>query len=217
MIIVVLGPPGAGKGTQSDLLAKELDLPHLSTGDLLREAIANRTPMGRLAQPYMDRGELVPDDVVIALIKERLVQGHPPTGAILDGFPRTVAQGHALNEMLAELGRRVDWVIYLSVPTEELLERITGRYVCPRCAATYHLRGSPPRTPGVCDVCGAALQQRPDDRLDVARRRLTVYFEQTAPLIDFYRRQGVLTEINGEQSIDAVFADELAAIPPRHR
>lgn len=217
MIVVVLGPPGAGKGTQSDLLAKELDLPHLSTGDLLREAIANRTPLGRLAQPYMDRGELVPDDVVIGLIKERLAQARPPTGAILDGFPRTVAQGHALNDMLAELGRRVDWVIYLRAPIEELLERITGRYVCPRCAATYHLRGSPPRKAGICDTCGGPLQQRPDDRLDVARRRLDVYFEQTAPLIDFYRCQGVLTEINGEQSIEAVLADEMAALPPNHR
>ncbi|MGH2458138.1 MAG: adenylate kinase [Chloroflexota bacterium] len=217
MIIVVLGPPGAGKGTQSDLLATELDLPHLSTGDLLREAIAKRTPLGRLAQPSMDRGELVPDDVVIGLIRERLVQAERPTGAILDGFPRTVAQGHALNDMLSELGRQVGWVIYLRAPTEELLERITGRYICSQCAATYHLRGSPPRTPGVCDVCGAALQQRPDDRLDVARRRLDVYFEQTAPLIDFYRQQGVLTEINGEQSIDAVLADELAALPPKYR
>jgi len=217
MIVVVLGPPGAGKGTQSDLLASELGLPHLSTGDLLREAIANRTPLGRLAQPYMDRGELVPDDVVIGLIKERLVQARPPDGAILDGFPRTVAQGHALNDMLGELGRRVDWVIYLRAPVEELLERITGRYVCPRCAATYHLRGSPSRTPGVCNLCGTPLQQRPDDRLDVARHRLDVYFEQTAPLIDFYRCQGVLTEIDGEQSIEAVLADEMAALPPNHR
>lgn len=217
MIVVVLGPPGAGKGTQSDLLARKLDLPHLATGDLLREAIANRSPPGRLAQPYMDRGELVPDDVVIGLVKERIAQSKPPDGAILDGVPRTLAQGRALNQTLAELGKRVNWVIYLRVPVEELLERITGRYTCPRCGATYHRRGSPPRAPGVCDVCGTALQQRPDDRLDVARRRLDVYFAQTAPLIDFYRCKGVLTEINGEQSIEAVLADELATLPARDR
>jgi len=213
----MLGPPGAGKGTQSDLLAQRLNVPHLSTGDLLREAIARRTPLGRLAQPYMDRGELVPDEVVIGLIKEWLAREGHQTGAILDGFPRTLAQAHGLQETLAELGRQVGQVLYLRVPTEELLERISGRYVCPQCAATYHRRGTRPRTEGQCDVCGAELVQRPDDRVEVARRRLDVYFAQTAPLIDYYRGQGILAEINGAQSVDRVLTDELATLPAGYR
>lgn len=217
MIIVMLGPPGAGKGTQCDLLAQKLNVPRLIMGDLLREAIAQQTPLGRLAQPFMDRGELVPDDVVIGLLTEWLTQPGHASGAILDGFPRTLAQAHALNQTLAGLKRAVSLVIYLRVPTEELLERTTGRYVCPQCAATYHRRGSPPRTEGVCDVCGAELIQRPDDRVEVARRRLDVYFAQTAPLIEFYRNQGVLSEIDGTQSIEAVLADELAVLPARYR
>jgi adenylate kinase len=184
---------------------------------LLREAIAQQSPLGKLAQPFMDRGELVPDDVVIGIIKEWLQRTDHPAGAIFDGFPRTLAQARALDDMLTELGRKVDWVIYLRVPVEELLERITLRYVCPQCGATYHIRGSAPRTSGECDACGSPLQQRPDDRIDVARRRLDVYFAQTAPLIEFYRNQGILTEINGAQSIDAVLADELAALPSRYR
>lgn len=213
MIVVMLGPPGAGKGTQAELLAERLNLVHLSTGDVLRDAIARSTPLGRLAQPYMDRGELVPDDVMIGLIRERLSNHGTSRGAILDGFPRTLAQAQALNQALAGLGQCVDWVIYLRVPVEELLERISGRYVCPRCAATYHRRGSPPRVEGRCDACGAELQQRPDDRVEVVRRRLDVYFEQTAPLIEFYRGKGVLTEIDGSQPIEDVLKSELAALP----
>ncbi len=212
MIIVMLGPPGAGKGTQAELLAERLHLTHLSTGDLLREAIARGTPLGRIAEPYMKRGELVPDEVMIGLIKERLAQPGASRGAILDGFPRTLPQAQALNQALAQTGQRVDRVFYLRVPVDELLARITARYVCPRCAATYHRRGSPPRVEGRCDICGAELQQRPDDRLEVARRRLDVYFEQTAPLIEFYRQEGILVEINGMQSIENVLKDELAEI-----
>lgn len=214
MIIVMLGPPGAGKGTQCDLLAERLALTHVSTGDLLRDAIAHHTPLGKQAEPLMARGELVSDKIVIAIIEEWFRNPKHQRGAILDGFPRTVPQAQALDEALAKLGRKVDWVIYLRASVEELLQRIAGRYVCGQCGASYHLRSSPPRVPGRCDNCGGKLIQRPDDNIDIARRRMDVYFEQTAPLIDFYRAKRILREINGEQSIDAVLKDELAVLCP---
>ncbi len=215
MIIVMLGPPGAGKGTQAELLAERLNLMHLSTGDVLREAVAQGTPLGRLAEPYMARGELVPDDVMIGLIKERLGKPDAARGVILDGFPRTLPQAQALNQALAQIGQKVDRVFYLRVPVDELLVRISGRYTCPRCGATYQRRQPRPGAEERCDACGAVLEQRPDDRIEVARRRLDVYFEQTAPLIEFYRSQGILVEINGMQSIEDVLKDELAALPAR--
>ena len=212
MIIVVLGPPGAGKGTQCALLAEHLALPHVGTGNVLREAIAQHTPLGRLAQPYLERGELVPDETMVRLVRERLLRPDAAFGAILDGFPRTVEQARALNHMLAELGRQVDRVLYLRIPGEVVLNRIANRYTCPRCGATYHLTSSPPRVAGRCDRCNGVLIQRPDDRRDVAQHRLTVYEAQTAPVVSFYRKEGKLVEIDGDQPVDRVLEDELEAL-----
>ncbi|HLH72203.1 MAG TPA: adenylate kinase [Chloroflexota bacterium] len=212
MIVVMLGPPGAGKGTQCELLGEKLALPHIATGDLLREAMARGTPLGQLARPYIERGELVPDDVMINIINEWLATPGHEHGFILDGFPRTVNQARALDQALARVGKGVDRVIYLSVPVEELLQRIAGRYVCPQCGASYHLRTSPPRQSGYCDQCGSTLTQRPDDRREVAERRMAVYFAQTAPVIDYYQKRGVLSEVNGAQSVTAVLDAELAIL-----
>jgi adenylate kinase len=217
MIIVMLGPPGAGKGTQTSLLAERLGVLHVSTGDLLREAIAAQTPLGALAKGYIERGELVPDETMTSIVRERLKQPDAQRGAILDGFPRTVDQARALNRMLAELGRKVDAVVSLRVPTDEVLERIAGRYVCPNCGASYHLQTSPPRVAGQCDQCGSGLVQRPDDRREVAARRLEVYATQTAPVVDFYLAQGILHDVDGNQSINCVLESILKAIAPALR
>jgi len=212
MVIVMLGPPGAGKGTQCQLLGERLLLPHVATGNLLREAIARKAPLGKLAKPYIDRGELVPDETMVSLVRERLLEPDAKSGAILDGFPRTVELARALNRMLSELGRKVDRVLYLRIPMEMVLDRIAGRYTCPCCGATYHLTSSPPRVAGRCDRCNAALVQRTDDRRDVAQRRLQVYEKQTAPVVAFYRQAGLLVEIDGSQPVERVLEDELEAL-----
>lgn len=204
MIVVVLGPPGAGKGTQCDMLAERSGLPHVATGNLLRDAITRQTPLGLLAQPYIDRGELVPDATMDQIVRERLAEPDARRGAILDGYPRTIDQARALNRMLSETGRKVDRVIYLRVPVEEVVRRIAQRYVCGQCGAVYHLETSPPQELDRCDRCGQALTQRPDDQADVVRRRLEVYDRQTAPLVDFYQVQNLMTEIDGSRSTEDV-------------
>jgi len=214
MIIVMLGPPGAGKGTQCSLLGDRLGISHISTGDLLREEIAAQSPLGQLANGVIERGELVPDETMTSIVRERLRQPDVQAGAILDGFPRTIDQARALNRVLAELGRQLDAVVYLRVPVEEVLERIAGRYTCPNCGASYHVDTTPTRVEGICDQCGSTLMQRPDDRREVAQRRLEVYGEQTEPLIDFYRNQGVLRDVNGSQTVERVLESILEAIKP---
>ncbi len=204
MRLVFLGPPGAGKGTQARELAREWQVPHVATGDMLREALAAGTPLGRRAKDYMDRGALVPDDVIVGLIAERLKRPDATRGFILDGFPRTIPQAEALDRLLKDLGQQLDHVIFFEVSEEELLRRLTGRRSCPACQSTYHIVSAPPRREGICDKCGTALIQRADDSEATVRNRLKVYGSQTAPLLDYYRRRGRLTTVPGEGAIDSI-------------
>jgi len=204
MIVVLMGPPGAGKGTQAKAICAELQIVHLSTGDLFREAVREGTPLGLEAQTYMNRGELVPDAVTVAMLLERLDRPDASNGALLDGFPRTLPQAEALEEALRARGSRVDLAIYLAVPREVLLSRLSGRWMCRDCSATYHESFNPPTVAEQCDRCGGELFQRPDDRRETAEHRLDVYMEQTVPVIEYYRRKGILVEVNGDQSREAV-------------
>jgi adenylate kinase len=202
--LVFLGAPGAGKGTQARELAREWGVPQVATGDMLREAVAAGTPLGREARRYMDQGALVPDDVIVGLIAERLAKPDAKGGFILDGFPRTIPQAEALGRLLKDLGVALDRVILFDVSEAELLRRLTGRRSCPKCQATYHVVSAPPRRDNVCDRCGSALVQREDDREETVRKRLGVYAAQTAPLLDYYRDRGLLTTVRGEGSIDDI-------------
>jgi adenylate kinase len=210
--IVLLGPPASGKGTQAAQLREDLNLPHIASGDLFRENLKNETELGLQARVYMDSGELVPDDVTIAMVMERLSRPDCAGGALLDGFPRTIAQAEALDEALAAHGRKISVAPYIAVPDEVLIERVSGRRLCRVCGESYHVRFNLPRQPGVCDKDGGELYQRDDDKPETVRQRLKVYWQQTSPLIDYYRKQGVLVEINGDQSIDAVRAELRAAV-----
>lgn len=210
--IVLLGPPGAGKGTQAQVISKEKNLAHISSGDLFRENLKNQTELGKLAQGYMTRGELVPDDVTIAMVKDRLTRSDCQDGALLDGFPRTPAQAEALGNMLAGLGGEVASVPYIHVPAEILIERLGGRWTCPTCGRVYHEKYNPPKTAGKCDVDNVDLIQREDDKAATVERRIKVYTEQTSPLIEYYRQKGLLAEVDGTQSIDQVSQDILTAI-----
>jgi adenylate kinase len=206
MRIILLGPPGAGKGTQAKLLIERLGIPQISTGDMLRAAVKAGTPLGAEAKAYMDRGGLVPDAVIIGLVRERLQVPDCSRGYILDGFPRTVAQAEALETTLEELHLSLDRVLCLEVPSEDLVSRIAGRRTCRNCGAMYHLRFSPSKREGVCDACGGETYQRDDDREETVRQRLLVYEEQTAPLIRFYDRRGLLRRIPGTGEIAEIFS-----------
>ncbi len=203
--IVLLGPPGAGKGTQAKRMAAAFDLLHISTGDLLREEVARRSGLGGEAQGYMTRGELVPDDLVGKMLTKVLHSRRGALGCVYDGYPRTPAQEAMLEDLLAELNRRVDVALYIGVPDAEILARITGRRSCPSCGAVYHVATQPPKAAGVCDACGAALVQRDDDGEEVVRERLKVYRKHTAPLLDLYRSRGILREVDGAAGPEAVF------------
>ncbi|TLN20063.1 adenylate kinase [bacterium] len=209
--IVLLGPPGAGKGTQAEVISESLKLAHVSSGDIFRENLKNETELGKLAQGYMNRGELVPDDVTIAMIRERLLRPDCVNGAVLDGFPRTPAQANALEGMLKDLGGAVRSVPYINVPSEVLVSRLSGRWTCQQ-GHVYHVEFNPPQVPGKCDVDGLDLYQREDDQPATVERRIRVYLEQTSPLIEYYRERGLLREVDGTQAIDKVTADLLAAI-----
>lgn len=201
---ILLGAPGAGKGTQAAMLVEALGIPHVASGDLFRDNLSRGTELGLLAKKYMDEGKLVPDDVTVRMVLERLDRPDCARGVILDGFPRTIAQAQALDNALQQKGQRIKAVLYIKVSTEELLTRLGGRYTCKNCQSVYHIAFDPPKQAGICDKCGGPLYQRADDTLETARKRLDVYFQQTAALIDYYRQQGLLKEVNGEQSIEAV-------------
>lgn len=207
MNLILLGPPGAGKGTQAKMLCAHYEIPQISTGDILRDAVRQQSPMGVKAKSYMDTGALVPDDVVVGIVRERLQQDDCQNGFVLDGFPRTVAQADALKVALDESGQLLDAVISLEVEAEALIERLTGRRTCKQCGKGYHVKFDPPSGEDACDVCGGLLVQREDDREETIRRRLEVYREQTAPLIDYYRSQGLLGQVDGMAPMDVVQAE----------
>ena len=204
--VAFLGPPGAGKGTQARDLAQEWGVLHLATGDMLREAVAAGSPLGREAKGYMDKGALVPDDVIIRMMGERLAARDAAGGVILDGFPRTIAQADSLAKLLKDLGQTLDAVIYFEVSEPELLRRLTGRRVCRKCGHTYHLVSNPPKRAGICDECGGELYQRDDDSEATVRNRLQVYERQTAPLLDYYRQRNMLKTVAGEGPVETIRA-----------
>ncbi len=207
MNIVLMGLPGAGKGTQADKIVEKYDIPHISTGDMFRAAIKNGTELGLKAKSFMDQGALVPDEVTIGIVRERLSQPDCNQGFLLDGFPRTTAQAEALDEILADLGKKVEYVVNIEVEQEELIKRLTGRRICKVCGSSYHLVFNPPKEEGKCDKDGGELYQRADDNPETVNNRLEVNIKQSQPLLDFYSNKDVLTNINGQQDIEDVFAD----------
>lgn len=203
-LLVVLGVPGAGKGTQAKRLSATMALPHISSGDLFRENIKQETELGRQAEQYISRGELVPDEITIGMVRERLSQPDVEQGGILDGFPRTVAQAQALERIAEQLGGSVEVTIHIEVPEPRLIERLSGRRVCRQAGHVYHLEYNPPKRQGICDLDGSELYQREDDREETVRHRVRVYQRETEPLIDYYRQRGLLLEVNGDQPIEQV-------------
>ncbi len=211
--IIFVGAPGAGKGTQASMVAQKLNLVHISSGDLFRQALEQGTELGKKAKAYMERGALVPDEITIGMVMERLSAPDCEKGVILDGFPRNLPQAEALDSALGEQGKAINKAVSIKVSEEELIKRLSGRWLCRQCQAVYHVANSPPRVEGKCDKCGGELYQRHDDRPETVKKRLDVYFAETAPLIDYYRRQGKLLEIEGEGSVGEVTQRIVAALP----
>ena len=207
MKLLIMGRPGTGKGTHAVNIREYYNIPHISTGDMFRAAIKNQTQLGLLAKSYMDQGGLVPDEVTIGIVKERLLEDDCKKGFLLDGFPRTIAQAEALTQFLNEEGIKLDAVLDVNVPAEILVRRMVGRRVCKNCGATYHVEFSPSKVEGICDNCGNPLIQRADDTEATASNRLKVYDEQTAPLLAYYNKQNLLKTVNGDQPVDKVFED----------
>jgi len=206
MDIILLGPPGSGKGTQAKMIADKYKVKHISTGDILRENVRNGTPLGVEAKKFMDAGKLVPDSLLIDIIKDRLAKPDVKAGWMLDGYPRTIPQAEALDKILPSLGQKIDVVLNVDVPDQELIKRVTGRRMC-KCGTTYHVQFNPPRVPGKCDACGADLYQRQDDTEETVKQRLDAYHKQTQPLIDFYTKRGIVANINGTGDIKAIFGN----------
>jgi adenylate kinase len=212
IFIVLLGPPGVGKGTQAKILAEKTKLVHVSSGDLFRENLKNQTELGKLAKSFIDKGDLVPDDVTISMIRDRIQRADCEAGVILDGFPRTPTQADALEKMLAEFGAQVDAVPYITAAEDILVERTSGRWSCRAQGHIYHQKFSPPKKEGICDVDGSELYQRDDDKVDTVRKRIHVYLEQTIPLVEYYRKRGKLLEINGTQAVEQVTQKLMTAL-----
>ncbi|MCD1293489.1 adenylate kinase [Methanocella sp. CWC-04] len=212
MQIVLFGPPGAGKGTQAKFLSEEYNIPHISTGDILRENVKNGTELGKKAKTYMDKGELVPDKLLIDLIKERLERPDTRKGFLLDGFPRTIPQAKALDVILDEINKKLDAVINIDVGTNELVRRLSGRRICKKCGASYHLMFNPSKTKDLCDLCGGELYQRDDDKEAAIKNRLEVYKNQTEPVLDYYKGQDLLIDVDGEKEIEDVTSEIRAAL-----
>jgi len=203
--IVLLGPPGSGKGTQAELLSKKYEIPHIAMGDILREEVAKKTPLGEKVNVYMSKGELVPDEIVIEVLKKRIQEADCKNGFILDGFPRTLNQAKALDNMLSELNIKIDVAVYIDVPDEEIMRRLSLRRTCKVCGKVYNLHYNPPKQNGKCDVCGGELIIRNDDKPEVIKNRLRVYNERTRPLVDYYDHHKLLIRVSGVDSIDKVF------------
>ena len=207
MNIILMGLPGAGKGTQASEIVKKFPIPHISTGDMFRKAIKDETDLGKEAKSYMDRGELVPDEVTVGIVKERISEDDAKKGFLLDGFPRTIDQAEALNSIMAELDRNIDAVINIEVPEEELMNRLTGRRICENCGTTYHLVFNPPKVEGICDFDGGKLYQREDDNPETVSNRLKVNVKQSKPILEYYDNKGVLKNIDGSKDIEEVTTD----------
>lgn len=207
MRLVLLGPPGAGKGTQASAIIEKYNIPHISTGDILRSNIKEGTDLGKKAKAYMDKGQLVPDELVVSIVKDRLLEDDCKNGFLLDGFPRTVNQAEALDEELANMKLKLDHVINIEVESSELIKRAIGRRICKECGATYHIEFNPPKEEGKCDICDGELYQRDDDTEETVSRRIDVYLKETSPLIDYYTKKGIIFSVDGKQSIEGVFED----------
>ena len=205
MKLIMLGAPGAGKGTQAKKIAEKYQIPHISTGDIFRANIKNGTELGNKAKSYMDQGHLVPDELTCDLVVDRIKQADCKNGYVLDGFPRTIPQAEALKAALDKMGETIDYAIDVEVPDENIVNRMGGRRACPGCGCTYHIEHNPPKVEDICDVCGAKLVLRDDDKPETVTKRLSVYHEQTKPLIDFYKKEGVLREVDGTQDLNDVF------------
>ncbi|XVG96102.1 adenylate kinase [Eubacteriales bacterium KG127] len=209
---ILLGPPGAGKGTQAVKIVEKYNIPHISTGDIFRENIKNGTDLGKRAKAYMDKGELVPDELVVEIATDRLTKDDCKNGFLLDGFPRTIFQAEKLDAFLEARGEKIDKVINIDVDTEALVKRITGRRVCKQCGASYHVENIPPKKEGVCDLCGGELIQRADDTEETVLNRIDVYNKQTMPLVDYYKKAGIIADIDGNKELDEVLADIVKAL-----
>lgn len=212
MQLILMGAPGAGKGTQATMLVKEFNIPQISTGDMFRTAVKDGTELGKAVKICMDTGKLVPDEVTIGIVRERLSKTDCANGFILDGFPRTVEQANALKKILADMDKKLTCVLNIHVPAEDLIERAVGRRICKNCGATYHIKYNPPKTNGICDKCGGKLYQRADDTIETMTNRLNVYVSSTRPLIEYYKAAGVYTEIDGKQPIAKVTKDLISVL-----